>query len=229
MTGERSALPANRLLASLPAADTARLASIIKLVKLPQRTVLNEAGDEIEYIYFPHSGMVALLAVMADGKAVETATIGIEGAVGAVAGLGSNRTATRAVVQVPLLASQIAAVPFRRAVQASPVMREMIVRYNAQLLAQVQMTAACNALHPVQARLARWILQARDSVQDELIPLTQELLSEMLGVRRGSVSDSANRLQAAGLIHYSRGTIRIVDRRALEAAACECYRILRIS
>jgi CRP-like cAMP-binding protein len=223
MTSAILAVPANRLLGSLPAVEAARLAPIIKRVSLPQRAVLSEPGEEVEHVYFPHSGMVALLAVMADGRTVETATTGFDGAIGAAVGLGLHRTMTRAVVQVPLIASQIAAVPFRRAMQTSGVLREMIVQYIASLLGQVQMTAACNALHPLHSRLARWILQTQDSLQDDLIPLTQELLSEVLGVRRSSVGESAHRMQTAGLIHYNRGIIRIVNRRALEAVACDCY------
>jgi CRP-like cAMP-binding protein len=227
MTGEITAVPANRLLASLPVAEVAQLSSIIKMVTLPQGSVLNEPGEEIENVYFPHSGMVALLAVTSDGRVMETATIGFDGAVGAVAGLGLHRMPTRAVVQAPLLASQISAVSFRRSALASSVLRELIVQYTALLLAQVQVTTACNALHPVKERLARWILRARDSMQTDRIPLTQEMLSETLGVSRSSVSDSALGLQAAGLIHYNRGLIQIVNRRGLEAVACECYGTLR--
>jgi CRP-like cAMP-binding protein len=171
--------------------------------------------------------MISLLAVMADGKAVETATIGREGGFGAMAGLGSHTTLTRAVVQVPLIATRIAIGPFRAAVQASLALRDMIVSYNDVLLGQVQVTAACNALHPIQKRLARWILQTRDRIDTDTVPLTQELLSEMLGVRRSSVSVIARKLQMTGLIRYSRGSIEIINRRALEAASCECYALIR--
>jgi CRP-like cAMP-binding protein len=210
----------------LPAADVERLSQSMTTVSLDVRTVLNEPGDEPERIYFPHTGMVSLLAVMADGKAVETATIGREGVLAAMSGLGLHQTLTRAVVQVPLVASRISAAPFRRVVQDSPALRDMIVRYNDVLLGQVQITAACNALHPIPKRLARWILQTRDRIDTDMVPLTQELLSEMLAVRRSSVSEIAKRLQTTGLIKYSRGTIEIVDRKALEAAACECYKLI---
>jgi CRP-like cAMP-binding protein len=219
--------PANRLLAMLPRADAESLNPAMTVVTLESGLVLSEPGEEPERIYFPHTGMISLLAVMADGKAVETATVGREGVVGAMAGLGLHIPQTRAVVQVQLVASRIAAVPFRRAVQASPALRDMIVRYNDALLGQVQITAACNALHPIQKRLARWILQTRDRIDSDLVPLTQELLSEMLGVRRSSVSEIAGRLQATGLIHYSRGTIEIANRAGLEAVACECYALIR--
>ena len=216
----------NRLLALLPHADIERLSPLLTVVSLDVGEVLNVPGDEPERIYFPHTGMISLLAVMADGKAVETATVGREGVVGAMAGLGLHITLTRAVVQTPLVTSRIAAAPFRQAVQASPGLRDMIVRYNDVLLGQVQVTAACNALHPLPKRLARWILQTRDRIDTDIVPLTQELLSEMLGVRRSSVSEIARRLQTTGLIRYSRGSIEIVNREALEAAACECYRLI---
>jgi CRP-like cAMP-binding protein len=222
-----SNLPGNRLLASLSHTDASRLTLSLSVSSFEQGLVLAEPGDETEQVYFPHTGMISLLAVMQDGKAVETATIGSEGVVGAMAGLGLHVALTRAVVQTPLIASHIPAAQFRKLVQASDPLRNLVMRANEMLLGQVQMTAACNALHPIQARLARWILQSRDRVSENIIPLTQELLSEMLGVRRSSVSEVASALQAAGFIRYSRGTIEIVDRKALEGAACECYETIR--
>jgi CRP-like cAMP-binding protein len=227
MSPENSDVPVNRLLALLSRAEASRLSPSLTVSSFEQGRVLAEPGDETEQIYFPHTGMISLLAVMQDGKAVETATIGNEGVVGAMAGFGLHIALTRAVVQTPLVASCIAAAQFRKLLQASDPLRNLAMRANEMLLGQVQMTAACNALHPIQARLARWILQSRDRVDDNLIPLTQELLSEMLGVRRSSVSEVASALQAAGFIRYSRGTIEIIDRKALEGAACECYGTIR--
>lgn len=227
MNTESVARSVNHLLGLLPHADFERLVPAMTVVSLEQGLVLSEPGQEPERVYFPHTGMISLLAIMADGKAVETATVGREGVVGAMAGLGLHIPLTQAVVQAPLVASQIPAAPFRRLVQSSDALRDMIVRYNDVLLGQVQITAACNALHPIQKRLARWILQTRDRIDTDTVPLTQELLSEMLGVRRSSISEIANRLQATGLIRYSRGTIEIVKRAALEAAACECYGLIR--
>jgi CRP-like cAMP-binding protein len=217
---------ANRLLGMLSVADLERLIPALTTVSLEAGLVLNQPGEEPENIYFPQTGMISLLAVMTDGKAVETATVGREGVVGAMAGLGVHLPLTRSVVQVQLVASRIAAAPFRRAVHASAALRDMIVSYNDVLLGQVQITAACNALHPIQKRLARWILQTRDRIDTDTVPLTQELISEMLGVRRSSVSEIAKRLQTAGLIRYRRGSIEIVDRTALEAASCECYGLI---
>jgi CRP-like cAMP-binding protein len=218
---------ANQILASLSQADFSQIAALLRDVTPEQGHVLHEPGDEIEHIYFPYTGMISLLAVLKDGKAIETATVGREGVVGAMAGLGLHAALARAVVQVPMIGAQIAAAPFRKAVQQSNELRDLIVKYNQVLLAQVQTTAACNALHHVEERLSRWILQTRDRTDTDRIPLTQEFLSEMLGVRRTSVSEVAHKLQTAGLIRYSRGMIEIVDRPALERRACECYAGIR--
>jgi CRP-like cAMP-binding protein len=203
----------NLLLAGLPAADLALLAPQLKDVVLEQGTVLQEQGEPIDQVYFPHDGIISLLAVMRQGDAIETATIGYEGAVGSFAGLGQRRSHTRAVVQVAGAATRIAAPHFRKAVQDSDAVCRIVVRYGEMLLIQVQQTAACNALHAVEARLSRW--------------LTHEFLSQMLGVRRTTVTVVANVLQQAGLIRYHRGQIEIVDRQGLEARACECYEAIR--
>lgn len=217
----------NRLLASLPRADAMRLDPQLKLISLKQGLVLHEPGEEIEYVHFPHTGMVSLFAVMNDGRAVETATIGFEGAVGAMAGLGLHVSLTRAVVLVPVVASQIAAVQLRRIVQGSVRLRDLIVHYNDILLGQVQITAACNALHPIQARMARCILHTKDRIVEEVVPLTHELLSEILGVRRSSIGEIAAKLQSIDLIRYRRGAIEIVNRKGLEGTACECYETIK--
>jgi CRP-like cAMP-binding protein len=164
---------------------------------------------------------------MRQGDAIETATIGYEGAVGSFAGLGQRRSHTRAVVQVAGSATRIAAPHFRKAVQDSDAVCKIVVRYGEMLLIQVQQTAACNALHAVEARLSRWLLQARDRLDSNTIKLTHEFLSQMLGVRRTTVTVVANVLQQAGLIRYHRGQIEIVDRQGLEARACECYEAIR--
>lgn len=223
MSQEISGPLANRVLASLSRADFKRLEPSLRDVSLTQGTLLHDPGDEVERVVFPRAGMVSLLALMNDGKAIETATVGREGVVGAMAGLGLHIALERAVVQLPLLASQIAAAPFRRAVQDSITLRDAVIANDQALHAQVQATAACNALHGVEARLCRWILQTHDRNDGDVIPLTQEFLSQMLGVRRSSVGEVARKLQAAGLIRYSRGVVVIVDRQRLEAASCECY------
>lgn len=198
----------NELLAALPREHFNLLAPHLYSVSLPQNAVLWEAGDEVDYVYFPHNGMLSLLVVMRDGKAIETATVGREGAVGAMAGLTLYKSLVRAVVQLPLTVSKISSMQFRKVVAVSEPLRNMSIQYNEVLLTQARITAACNALHPVEARFARWLLQSADRVDGGVVALTQELLAEMLGVRRTSVTEVAGRLQAEGTISYSRGVIR---------------------
>lgn len=217
----------NLLLAALPDRDLSLLAPHLKEVPLAQGVVLQEQGERIDQVYFPHDGIVSLLAVMQQGNAIETATIGYEGAVGALSGLGPRRSHTRAVVQVEGSCSRIAAARFRKAAEESGAIRNIIVHYGEMLLIQVQQTAACNALHGVEERLSRWLLQARDRVDGNTILLTHEFLSQMLGVRRPTVTVVARMLQDAGLIRYHRGHIEILDRPGLEARACECYAVIR--
>ena len=192
------------------------LRPFLREVSLNRGEVLREPGRAVEYVYFPHGGVITLMVLMVDGRAVETAMISREGVVGAMAGLGLDLPLTRAVVQVASNATRVAVTDFRRVVRASDRLRDLLVRCHEVLLGQVQISAACNALHPIEARLARWILQTRDRTATETIPLTQELLSRMLGVRRGTVSGIAVRFQAAGIINYTRGALTITDRAKLD-------------
>ena len=217
----------NLLMAALPDRDMSLLAPYLKDIPIEQGVVLQEQGEHIDQVYFPHGGFISLLAVMQQGNAIEIATMGYEGAVGSLAGLGPRRSHTRAVVQVAGTASRIAATRFRKAAEESEAIHNIIVRYGEMLLIQVQQTAACNALHEVEARLSRWLLQARDRLESNTIKLTHEFLSQMLGVRRTTVTVVANSLQRAKLIRYHRGQIEIVDRPGLEARACECYEAIR--
>ena len=163
---------------------------------------------------------------MRDGKAIETATVGREGVVGAMAGLGLYKSLVRAIVQLPVSASKIAAAPFRKVVASSDPLRDLCVRYNEVMLAQARVTAACNALHRIDARFCRWLLQSADRAASDTLALTQELLAEMLGVRRTSVTEVARRMQKKGIITYTRGVIRILDREGLRRMSCECYETL---
>jgi CRP-like cAMP-binding protein len=217
----------NLLLNSLPPNELAALAPHLREVELPQGAILQEQGEPIEHVHFPSGGIISLLAVMRQGEAIEIATIGREGAVGSLAGFGPRRSHTRDVVQVAGTAMRIAASRFRAAAEDSAAIREIIVRYGEVLLIQVQQTAACNALHDVEARLSRWLLQARDRVGTNTIRLTHEFLSQMLGVRRTTVTVVANELQESGLIRYHRGEIEITDAAGLRARACECYDAIR--
>jgi CRP-like cAMP-binding protein len=217
----------NRFLATLPPHDFSILAPHLRKIGLERGMMLHDVGQEIEHVYFPYTGMVSLVAVMQSGATVETATIGRSGVIGASAGLGARSTIARVVVQVPGTAAWIAAAQFRAAAAQSRAIRDLIVRYNDVLLALVQQSVACNALHALEARLCRWLLQAHDCIDGNVIPLTQEFLGQMLGVRRTTVTIAASLLQSAGLIRYRRGHIQILDRPALEEIACECYAVVR--
>jgi len=216
----------NKLLASLPRDHFDRLLPHLATIHLQQSTVLSEAGDEVDQIYFPHQGMLSLLTVLRDGKAIETATVGHEGVVGAMAGIGLYKSLVRVVVQMPMACSRIAAPNFRSAAAASVSIRNLCIRYNEVLLSQARITAACNALHSIEPRFCRWLLQCADRAASDTVPLTQEFLAEMLGVRRTSVTEVASKVQAAGAITYSRGVIKILDRPALLRMSCECYETL---
>jgi len=216
----------NKLLAALPRHDFNSLAPNLTAVSLQQGEVLAEPGDEFDHVYFPQSGMLSLLAVLRDGKAIETATVGREGAVGAMAGLGLYKSLVRVVVQLPVMVSKIPASQFKRATAESEAVRNMCIQYNEVLLAQARVTAACNALHPVEARFCRWLLQSADRAESDNVALTHEFLAEMLGVRRTSVTEVASKIQAAGAVSYTRGQITILKRSALEKMSCECYQTL---
>jgi CRP-like cAMP-binding protein len=218
----------NRLLSALPAEALALLAHDLKQIYPAQGTMLLEPGEVIEQIYFPQAGLVSLLIVSRNGATVETAMVGHEGAVGLQRGFGQRKSLTRAVVQVPGRFSAITAQAFERASRSSPAIREMSASYIEVLWAEAQQITACNAIHDASSRLCRWLLQGADRVHfGDRLPLTQEFLAQMLGVRRTTVTLLAQELQKKGAIKYSRGKIAIADRPALEACACECYRIVQ--
>jgi CRP-like cAMP-binding protein len=217
---------ANQLLASLSREQFDMLEPHMTSEVLEQDIVLIEAGDEIDYVYFPHSGMLSLLTVVKDGRAVETATVGREGVVGAMSGLGLYISLVRVVVQLRSEVTKIPASRFRKVVARVDGIRNLCIQYNEVLLSQARITAACNALHVIEARFCRWLLQTADRAGSSTINLTQEFLAQMLGVRRTSVTEVANKVQDAGVINYSRGVINILDRAALGKMSCECYSTL---
>jgi len=217
----------NKLLAALPRTDFQLLAPYLTSLQLAEGTVLHEAGGEVDEVYFPLSGMISLVVVMRDGKAIETATVGREGVVGAMSGLGLHISLVRAIVQLPMFGSRISSPQLRKIAASSKPVADLCVRYNEVLLDHARITAACNALHHIEARFCRWLLQTRDRAESDTFKLTQEFLSEMLGVRRTSVTEVASKIQADGAISYSRGVIKILDLEALKAKSCECYETLR--
>jgi CRP-like cAMP-binding protein len=213
----------NRLLASLAPADREQLLPHLRFIDLPQEMVLFEAGDEIGRVYFPHGGVVSLVVELASGEMIEAAMIGREGVVGSLSALDSNVSISRAIVQIAGSASVIDAEHIRHLAEHRVAFRTTLIKHEQILLAQSQQSAACNAIHTIEARLSRWLLRCRDLTDSEDLPLTQEFIAQMLGVRRTSVSIVANTLQQAGLIKYKRGHIRVLDLEGLRESACECY------
>jgi CRP-like cAMP-binding protein len=217
----------NQLLTALSSSDYSLLRPHLKEVGLEQGSVLQDHGERVQYVYFPVSGMISLLTVMRDGKGVETVVVGREGALGAHCAFGIWHAYSRAVVQISGRAARIAGAQFQKAVRESERMGDLLLRYRELRLAQTQQSAACNALHGAESRLSRWLLQTSDVIGADMVPLTQEFLSQMLGVRRTTVTAIARTLQETGMIHYTRGRIEISDREKLEKSACECYEVLR--
>src|SRR5262245_47058338 len=199
----------------------------LRQISLTQGKAIYEPGEQIDEIYFPQSGMISLLVVAGDGATIETATVGREGAVGLHGAFGKRLSFTRATTQIPGKFSVIRATAFAQVAQDHSPVRDLIARYTELLWAEAQQIAACNAVHDASARLCRWLLQCADRTGSDHLPLTQELLAEMLGVRRTSVTLLANSLRGKGLIEYARGHITILNREQLQHCACECYAIMQ--
>jgi CRP-like cAMP-binding protein len=216
---------ANRLLAALDAREFAVLEPHLEPMELSRGRVLFEPGDDVTMTYFPcHRTMVSLLIVTGDGREVEAATIGREGAVGGIVSQGSKPAFGRAMVQIGGQALAIPTSHLDAAKIGSARFADLFARYADALLAQMMQGVACNALHRTEERCARWLLASHDRAGDGVIHLTQESLAEMLGVQRTTVTAVTADLQARGLIRAQRGRVQIVDRPGLERAACECYR-----
>jgi CRP-like cAMP-binding protein len=213
----------NVFLASLTAADIASLRPHLKTVELPQGMVLFEAGVPIHQAYFPHSGVVSLVVELASGETIEAAMIGRESIVGASSGLNGQVSVCKAIVQIAGAASALDSRRLRELSDSSLTARAALFRHEQIILVQAQQSAACNATHTVEARLARWLLRCRDLQSSDDLLLTQEFIAEMMGVRRTSVSVVAHTLQQAGLVRYRRGHIRILNLEGLRETACECY------
>jgi CRP-like cAMP-binding protein len=216
-------LNANRLLALLPPATLEAITTpYLKLRDLPFGTVVAETQGPMEEVFFPHTGVVSLVVELQDGGMLETAMIGRDGAVGIASALDGKLSLNKAIVQIAGTASVIKAEKLRDFALSDQDFHSRLIRHEQVLFAAVQQSAACNASHTVEARLCRWLLRMRDLAGDDL-SVTQEFLGQMLGVRRTSVSLVAGTLQAANLIRYRRGHVRIVDVDGLKEAACECY------
>src|SRR5579864_8943711 len=216
----------NRLLARLPPAEYQRLLPRLQLVPLALKQVLYEVRSAIDYAYFPNRGVVSALTVMEDGRAIEVATIGDEGMVGLPLLVGAKTTANRLIVQVPGDALRMAEDVLREEVSRDSPLRRLLVLYHTAFLAQVSQAVACNGLHSVHQRCCRWLLMTQDRVHSDVFPMTHELLAEMLGVRRSTVSEVLQPLKEQGLIRYSRGKFTVLDREGLKSGSCECYRTI---
>jgi CRP-like cAMP-binding protein len=211
----------------LAAADLARLQPSLRRFALVRGHVLHHPGEPIEYVYFPISGMVSLLALMKTGEAVETAIIGNEGVLGASIRSDGAKAIGQAIVQIAGTAWQLPSAQFSELYRAHTTFSRLMDAAQDLMFLQAQQSAACQALHALEARLCRWLLHAQDACGGDVVTLTQEYISHMLAVRRTSVSLCANALQAAGLIEYKRGHIKVVNRDGLEDSACECYGVIR--
>jgi CRP-like cAMP-binding protein len=228
MTSRRSApFLQNRLLAALPAEAVGRLAPHLRPVALAFRDIILRPGDTMPDVYFPLSGMVSLIALTDDGTALETGLVGREGMVPLVGFLGVGHSSQELLVQAGGEALRIPVTVLREQAQGTGPLHDLLERYTAAALLQATQATVCNGLHPVGARLARWLLLAQDRAESATLPMSQRFLGLMLGVRRASVTTTAAALQQVGLIRSHYGRVEVVDRAGLEAAACGCYAAMR--
>jgi CRP-like cAMP-binding protein len=217
----------NRLLLSLPADDLALLGAHLAQVELERGRLLYDPGDPIDQVYFPHDGVISLMTLMDSGAAIESSTIGPEGALGLMAAVAPRQSLSRAIVQTPVKAARISAERMHEAWSQSRRIRELVDRHTEAVYGHAIQSVACNALHSVEARFCRWLLTCHDRISSDTVALTQEFLADMLGVQRTTVTAVARSLQEKGVIRYRRGVVDIVDRQGLKALACECYDVIR--
>ena len=218
----------NRLLAALPAEVFDRLRPDLEPAAMPLGKVLYESGTELEHVYFPVPGcIVSMLYVMEDGASAEIAVVGDEGMVGIALFMGGGTTTSRALVQSGGQAFQLKGSALKREFDRHSGLQLLLLRYTQALITQMSQTAVCNRHHTLQQQLCRWLLLSLDRLSTNELSMTQELIANMLGVRREGVTEAAGKLQARGLIRYGRGRITILDRPGLEAQVCECYAVVK--
>src|SRR6202165_494222 len=217
----------NHLLAALPASDYQRLASHLELVPMKLGEVLYESGIQLRYVYFPTTSIVSLLYVREDGASAEIAVVGNEGILGISLFMGGNTTPSRAIVQSAGQAFRLKADLLKHEFERYGPTMHLLLRYTQALITQMAQTAVCNRHHSVDQQLCRWLLLSLDRLASNELTMTQELIANMLGVRRECVTEAAGKLQDAGLIRYQRGTISVLDRPGLEARVCECYQVVK--
>jgi CRP-like cAMP-binding protein len=215
----------NQLLQSLPDADLASLNEHFKTIELRQGEVLAEPGDDIRSVYFPHSGIVSFMVELIDGSVVQTVMVGRDGVIGAAQALDGKKSINKIIVQVPGSASMIDRDELQQ-LESGSAIRKMFASHAQFFVADIQQTAACNACHSVEARMARWLLRMRDLAGDDL-PITHDYLAAMIGVRRTTVSEIANLMQENGVISYVRGRVHIANADILKKQSCECHEAVR--
>jgi len=212
----------NKLLALLAPEDLARFSSDLRIVEMPLGQVLAEPHEPVQHVYFPHSGIISYVVEMSDGQMIETGMVGRDGVMGAIQALDGKISPNRIMCQAPGVASILDSDKLRAACDASPALRAMLAKHEQFFIAQIQQSVGCNAVHLVEPRMCRWFLRMNDLVGPNL-PLTQEFLAQMMGVRRTSVSLVASSMQKAGLISYKRGNIQLHNIPGLKEATCECH------
>lgn len=217
----------NVILLSLPDDEFNLLRPHLEPVDLPQYKILHEPGEKADYAYFLNNGMTSLVALNRDGRSVEVGIVGREGMVGMFLVMGMQRGVFRSIMQMAGAGTRIRAKMFQDVLVQSPALRSELCTFSLMHGVQVAQLAACNRLHEIDQRLIRWLLMCQDRVDSELLPLTHEFLAQMLGTGRPSVSLAAAGLESAGLIENLRGTVRVLNRKSLEAAACECYGVIQ--
>lgn len=217
----------NQILAALPPDEYEQLSPHMEYVQLPHRQVLINHGEPIRDVYFPNDALISLVTQLSDGTTVEAGVASREGMAGLAIVLGADSTPMQSVVQIPGTAVKIKAQVIRDAFRRGGALQSRLLGYAHALFIEAAQSAACNAHHHVDARLARWLLTSSDGVESDELPLTQEFIATMMGVRRVGVTCAALSLRESGLINYNRGHIQILDRDGLEAAACECYRVIK--
>ena len=215
------------ILLSISDSDYRSLRPHLEYVSLPNHLVLHEAGGKLEFAYFPNRGLISLVVVMKDGRTAEAGIVGNEGFTGTLAAVGLSRSPLHTVVQITGDGFRIEVGALQNTLESAPHLQLMLSRYAAIRGMQVAQTAACNRLHDIGQRLARWLLMTQDRVDSGSLPITHDFLATMLGTDRPSVSEAAGVLQKKKLIEYTRGAVKIVNRRKLENSACECYGVIQ--
>jgi CRP-like cAMP-binding protein len=217
----------NRLLLALPPDDLGQLMPDLERIPCHHGEVLLDADSSLDHIFFPESGVISVVAVYANGDIIEMATIGREGCSGMQAIFGAKSSSARFLVQIPGSAAKLSRVAFIRAMDTMPSFRSLMFSYVQAFLEQVLVSAGCNGAHSLKERLARWLLMMRDRTDGDILSITHDLLGEMLGAHRPSVTRAARDLESAGLIERGRRQVSILDREGLKKASCECYQLLR--